>query len=74
MLILAASAGLGGLRSGQAGRLLVFGLASGVLYLVVDGLLTTLGQVNVFPSVVAAWAAPILFTAVGVTALLNLEG
>lgn len=74
MLILAASAGLGGLRSGQAGRLLVFGLASGVLYLVIDGLLTTLGQVNVFPSVVAAWAAPILFTAVGVTALLNLEG
>jgi len=74
MLILAASAGLGGTRNGRAGRLLVFGLASGILYLVFDGLLTTLGQVNVFPSVVAAWAAPVLFTAVGMTALLNLEG
>jgi lipopolysaccharide export system permease protein len=74
MLILAASAGLGGTRNGQAGRLMVYGLASGVLYLVVDGFLTTLGQVNVFPSAVGAWAAPLLFAAGGTMALLTLEG
>lgn len=74
MLILAACAGLGGTRNGQAGRLMVYGLASGVLFLVVDGFLTTLGQVNVFPSIVGAWAAPILFAAGGAMALLTLEG
>jgi lipopolysaccharide export system permease protein len=74
MLILAASAGLGGTRNGQAGRLMVYGLASGVLFLVVDGFLTTLGQVNVFPSFVGAWAAPFLFAAGGAMALLTLEG
>jgi lipopolysaccharide export system permease protein len=74
MLLLAACAGLGGTRNGQAGRLMVYGLASGVLFLVVDGFLTTLGQVNVFPSVVGAWAAPFLFAAGGAMALLTLEG
>jgi lipopolysaccharide export system permease protein len=74
MLLLAAPAALASLRSDQAMRLFVFGLASGLLFLVADGLLTALGETSGLPAVLAAWSAPVAFTALAVTVLLYVEG
>ena len=60
--------------SDQAMRLFVFGLASGLLFLVADGLLTALGETSGLPAVLAAWSAPVAFTALAVTVLLYVEG
>ena len=74
MLLLSAPAALSSLRSDQAVRLLLFGLSSGLLFLVADGLLTALGETSALPPVLAAWAAPVAFTALAVTVLLSAEG
>ncbi|MEI9964898.1 MAG: LptF/LptG family permease [Caulobacteraceae bacterium] len=74
MLLLSAPAALGTLRSPQGVRLMLFGLISGLLFLVVDGLLTALGEASALPPFLASWSAPIAFAALGVTALLYLEG
>ncbi len=74
MLLLSAPAALSSLRSDQAVRLLLFGLSSGLLFLVADGLLTALGETSSLPPVLAAWSAPVAFTALAVTVLLSAEG
>ena len=74
MLLLSAPAALSSLRSDQAVRLLLFGLSSGLLFLVADGLLTALGETSALPPVLAAWSAPVAFTALAVTVLLYVEG
>ena len=74
MLLLSAPAALSSLRSDQAMRLFLFGLASGLLYLVADGLLTALGETSALPPVLAAWSAPVAFTALALTVLLSAEG
>ncbi len=74
MLLLSAPAALSSLRSDQAVRLLLFGLSSGLLFLVADGLLTALGETSALPPVLAAWSAPVAFTALAVTVLLSAEG
>ena len=74
MLLLSAPAALASLRSDQAVRLLLFGLSSGLLFLVADGLLTALGETSALPPVLAAWSAPVAFTALAVTVLLSAEG
>ena len=74
MLLLSAPAALSSLRSDQAVRLLLFGLSSGLLFLVADGLLTALGETSALPPVLAAWSAPIAFTALALTVLLSAEG
>ena len=74
MLLLSAPAALSSLRSDQAVRLLLFGLSSGLLFLVADGLLTALGETSALPPVLAAWSAPVAFTALALTVLLSAEG
>lgn len=74
MLLLSAPAALSSLRSDQAMRLFLFGLCSGLLFLVADGLLTALGETSALPPVLAAWSAPVAFAALAVTVLLYAEG
>jgi lipopolysaccharide export system permease protein len=74
MLLLSAPAALSSLRSDQGMRLFLFGLCSGLFYLVADGLLTALGETSALPPVLAAWSAPVAFTALAFTVLLYAEG
>jgi lipopolysaccharide export system permease protein len=74
MLLLAAPIALANFRSGQGGIFVVTSLASGLLFLVADGLLTAMGESGAVAPILAAWTAPIVFAALGATALLKLEG
>ena len=73
MLLLAAPAALANFRGGAA-TMIVQSLATGLLFMVVDGAFTALGESGAAPAVLAAWAAPAMFSALGVTALLYREG
>lgn len=73
MLLLAAPSAMANFRGGGA-TLMVQCLAAGLLFLVFDGAFTALGESGAAPPVLAAWAAPAMFAALGVTALLYLEG
>lgn len=73
MLLLAAPASLANFRGGAA-TLIVQSLAAGLLFLVFDGAFTALGESGAAPPMLAAWAAPAMFAALGVTALLYREG
>ena len=73
MLLLAAPAALAHQRNNQA-TLMMFSLAAGLLFLAVVGVLTALGQTNVLPRLLGAWAGPALFTALAGAALVHLEG
>lgn len=73
MLLLAAPAALANFRGGGA-TLLVQCLAAGLLFLVFDGAFTALGENGAVPPILAAWAAPAMFAALGATILLYLEG
>jgi lipopolysaccharide export system permease protein len=73
MLLLAAPAALANFRGGAA-SLIVECLAAGLLFLVFDGAFTALGENGAAPAALAAWAAPAMFSALGLTALLYLEG
>ena len=53
---------------------MILGLGAGLLYLVVDGLLTALGQTGVLPPALAAWGAPIAFACGAISVLLYMEG
>lgn len=74
MLLLAAPCALGAARDGSALRLTLRSVAAGLGFLVVDGLCVSAGAGGAAPPLIAAWAAPVLFSAGAVTALLNLEG
>jgi lipopolysaccharide export system permease protein len=73
MLLLASPAALAHQRSNQT-VLLLFSLGAGLLFLMVDGVLTALGQTNVLPPLLGAWAGPALFAALAGAALVHLEG
>jgi lipopolysaccharide export system permease protein len=73
MLLLALPAALGHQRSNRTWPV-IFGLGMGLLYLVVDGLLTALGQTGVLPPALAAWGAPVAFACGAVSILLYAEG
>jgi lipopolysaccharide export system permease protein len=73
MLLLAAPAALAHQRNNQA-TLMMFSLAAGLLFLAVDGVLTALGQTNVLPPLLGAWAGPALFAALAGAAMVHLEG
>jgi lipopolysaccharide export system permease protein len=73
MMLLAAPAALAQQRSNQT-ALLLFSLGAGLLFLMVDGVLTALGQTNVLPPLLGAWAGPALFAALAGAALVHLEG
>ena len=73
MLLLASPAALAHQRNNQT-ILLLFSLGAGLLFLMVDGVLTALGQTNVLPPLLGAWAGPALFAALAGAALVHLEG
>jgi lipopolysaccharide export system permease protein len=49
-------------------------MGAGLLFLVVDGVFTALGESGTVPALLAAWAAPAIFAALGGSALLFQEG
>jgi lipopolysaccharide export system permease protein len=73
MLLLASPAALANFRGGGA-TLLAQCLAAGLLYLVFDGAFTALGENGAAPPLLAAWAAPAMFAAIGITVLIYMEG
>lgn len=74
VLLLAASpVALGSVRAG-AWRLTVGCLAAGLLFLVADGVLVSMGAEGVLPPLLAVWTAPALFAAGSLAALFQLEG
>jgi lipopolysaccharide export system permease protein len=74
MLLLSAPVALGSFRSTQGAMLLVSGLAAGLLFLVVNGLLTALGEGGAISPFLAVWGAPVIFGALALTVLVSLEG
>ena len=74
MLLLSAPAALSSLRSDQGMRLMAFGLSSGILFMVADGLLTALGETSALSPLLASWSAPVAFTVLAITVLLYAEG
>ena len=73
MLLLAAPTSMANFRGGGA-TVVVQSLASGLLFLVFDGAFTALGESGAAPPILAAWAAPVMFSALGMTILLYQEG
>ena len=73
MLLLAAPSALANFRGGGA-TLMAECLAAGLVFLVFDGAFTALGENGAAPPILAAWAAPAMFAAIGVTFLVYLEG
>lgn len=73
MLLIAAPVALTNFRSGGA-QLLTLCLGAGLFFLVVDGIFTAIGESGMAPAIIAAWAAPLVFGAGALTALLRMEG
>ncbi|CAN7216746.1 LptF/LptG family permease [Phenylobacterium sp. LjRoot225] len=73
MLLLTGPVLLVNFRSGGA-RTVVLCLAAGLLFLVIDGVFTALGESGTVPALLAAWAAPAIFASLGASALLFQEG
>ncbi len=74
MVLLAAPVAQGLQRHGGLGAGLAVGVGLGFLYFVADGLLLTLGEIGSIPPVIAAWSPTVLFGALGIAALLKIEG
>jgi lipopolysaccharide export system permease protein len=73
MLLLAAPVAAGLRRSGTATRYLGFAIVAGFGFLLMDGILLSLGQAHIVPMYAAAWSTAILFAAGGSWVLLRLE-
>jgi lipopolysaccharide export system permease protein len=74
MLLLAAPVALANFRSGRGTQTIAASMAAGLLFMVIDGLFTAMGQSGAAPVILAAWAAPAAFGIMGATALIYLEG
>jgi len=74
MVLLAAPVAQGLQRHGGLGAGLAVGVGLGFLYFVTDGLLMTLGEMGTISPMIAAWTPTALFAAIGVSALLKIEG
>lgn len=74
MLLLSAPVALANFRSSQGAVLLTIGLASGLVFLVVDGMLSALGESGAISPFLAVWGGPVIFGALAINALINLEG
>lgn len=73
MLILAAPVAAGLRRSGTTSRNFGYAVIAGFTFLLMDGILLSLGEAHIIPKFAAAWATAILFTAGGIWVLLKLE-
>ncbi|WP_269714327.1 LptF/LptG family permease [Caulobacter sp. NIBR2454] len=74
MLILAAPLVAANFRSGQGATIMTASLMSGLAFMVLDGLITALGESGVVWPWLGAWTAPMMFAALGTSVLLTLEG
>ncbi|MBB4315859.1 LPS export ABC transporter permease LptG [Roseospira marina] len=74
VMLLLAQPALRGLRRGERfGVGMAMGLALGLLFLLVQGLLSALGETNTLPPTLAVWSPLLLFACIGGTILLYLE-
>jgi lipopolysaccharide export system permease protein len=73
MLLLAMPAAYGNPRSGGSTKGIIIGFIAGMAFLIVNGVLSALGEVGTLPPVLAAWGAPILFLSLGGTILMRYE-
>lgn len=73
MLLLALPLAFVAPRTGRAWPALLYASVGGLVYLVADGVLTVAAQVGYVPSVLGAWAAPVLAGLVGLNVLLFSE-
>jgi lipopolysaccharide export system permease protein len=74
MVLLAAPVAQGLQRHGGLGAGLAVGIGLGFLYFVTDGLMMTLGEMGTISPMIAAWTPTALFAAIGISALLKIEG
>jgi len=74
MLLISAPVALANFRSGQGAVLLTAGLATGLLFLVINGLLSALGEGGSLSPLLAVWGGPVIFAALALYALVALEG
>lgn len=73
MILLSMPAAYGSARLGGAGFGFFIGFGLGLAYLVVDGMLISVGRAGVLPPPMAAWTAPLLFACIGGWILVKLE-
>ena len=74
MLLLTVPIAVASFRSSKGAVFIAGSLGAGLLFIVVDGLLAALGEGGALAPVLAAWTGPVVFSALGATALLRLEG
>jgi lipopolysaccharide export system permease protein len=74
MLLLATPIALASFRSSQGAGFITASLGAGLLFLVVDGLLSAMGETGVLTPALAAWSAPVMFAALAASAIIRLEG
>ncbi|MGB0504641.1 MAG: LptF/LptG family permease [Pikeienuella sp.] len=73
MILLAAPAAFGMRRTAGFGRSAAWAVALGFGYLLVDGMMSALGETGALPPVLAAFGATGIFSALGLWALVTLE-
>ena len=73
MILFAALASFGLLRSGGGARYVGLGVAGGALFVLADGVFNSLGQVGAMQAWVAAFLAPVIFLVVGLWSIVVIE-
>ncbi|MBK0400291.1 LptF/LptG family permease [Limibaculum sp. M0105] len=73
MLLFAAAAGFGLIRSGGRGWLAAGGVATGFLFIATDGFLISLGASGAMDPMLAVLSAPVLFAGLGLWSIILLE-
>ncbi len=74
MLLLAVPIALASFRGGQGAMFATASLGAGLLFMVMDGLMTALGESGAVAPMLAVWTTPVVFAALAGTVLLRLEG
>ena len=73
MLMFGAMASFGLARSGGGARYVALGIAGGMGFVLVDGVLTSLGQVGAMQAALAAFIGPAIFFVVGLWSIVVIE-
>jgi lipopolysaccharide export system permease protein len=74
MLLLAMPLAFASWRDGRSGRFFVLSLGAGLVFLLSDGIVSTLGRAGILPPVLAAWASSVAFVLLAVLTIHRLEG
>ncbi len=73
MILFAALATFGLVRSGGGARYVVLGVAGGALFVLADGVFASLGQVGAMQAALAAFVAPAVFLVLGLWSIVVIE-